>query len=111
MAMRPTTSRIVTLALLSAATAALPACSKKSAEPSGEPLDAIARGGDETVARVRTPDGGSFASTIKATATVIGVDRATRKVKLRMADGSESTVRCGPAVVNFDRIKVNDKVN
>jgi hypothetical protein len=103
--------KLATLALLSAATAALPACSKKSAEPSENPVHTMVKGGDESITRVQSPDGGSIASTIKATATVTAVDPATRRVKLRMSDGSQTTVKCGAEVVNFEQIKVNDKVN
>ena len=110
--MRQITPRLATLALLSAAMAALPACSKKAPpEASGETLGAMASSGDETITREETPDGGSIASTVRASATVTAIDPAKRTVKLRLADGSQTTVKCGPQVVNFGQIKVNDKVN
>ena len=111
--MRQITRKFSTLALLSAAMAVLPACSKKAPPEaaSGKTLGAMAAGGDETITREQTPDGGSIASTIRASATVTAVDPAKRTIKLKLADGSQTTVKCGPQVVNFGQIKVNDKVN
>jgi len=63
----------------------------------------------ETV--VATADGAAIVDTIKASATVTAIDAPKRKVTLRMADGKQATVKCGPDVVNFDQIKVNDRVN
>jgi hypothetical protein len=110
--MRRITPKLVTLALLSTATAALPACSKKAPpDASVETLHEMAKGGDETITREHTPDGGSVARTINASATVTAIDPATRTIKLRLEDGSQTAVKCGPQVRNFSQIKVNDKVN
>jgi hypothetical protein len=43
-------------------------------------------------------------------ATVKGVDAASRKVELATADGQRTTVKCGPDVINFDRIRVGDQL-
>jgi Cu/Ag efflux protein CusF len=48
--------------------------------------------------------------TYKETATVTGIDKATRKVTLVTKDGAKSTVKCGPEVANFAQIEVGDQV-
>jgi len=51
------------------------------------------------------------AQTVKATATVEKVDKATRTVTLKMPNGSTRSVVAGDEVRNFDQIKVGDEVN
>ena len=63
----------------------------------------------ETV--VATADGAAVVDTMKASATVTAVDAPKRKVTLRMADGKQTTVKCGPDVANFGQIKVGDRVD
>ena len=107
--MRRITPRLASLAVLSAALSLVPACQKDAKESTtGEALTA---GGERSVAREQTPEGGSIVSTTRATATVTDVDRPNRKVTLRLADGSKTTVRCRPEVRNFNQIAVGDKVN
>jgi len=48
--------------------------------------------------------------TYKATATVTAIDAATRKAKLTLTNGKRITVTCGPDVVNFHQIRINDRV-
>ena len=55
--------------------------------------------------------GAIMVETVKATATVTAIDAATRYVTLKMPDGKDKTLKCGPEVKNFDLIKVGDKVN
>jgi len=52
-----------------------------------------------------------FVDTYKATATVTAIDAATRHVKLTLTNGRRITVKCGPEVVNFHQIHINDRVN
>ena len=54
--------------------------------------------------------GGVRVQTYKETATVTGIDKATRKVMLVTPDGTKSTVKCGPEVANFAQIEVGDQV-
>jgi Cu/Ag efflux protein CusF len=54
--------------------------------------------------------GGTQVRTFKTTATVTAIDPATRKLTLAGRDGSESTFKAGPDVVNFDQIHVGDQV-
>jgi hypothetical protein len=68
-------------------------------------------GGDETAVALETADGVAIVDTIKTSATVTGIDAATRKVTLTLADGKRTTVKCGPAVVNFNQIQINDRLN
>jgi len=52
----------------------------------------------------------TIVDTFKATATVTAIDAATRTVKLTLANGKHATVKCGPGVVNFKQIRINDIV-
>jgi len=47
---------------------------------------------------------------VTVTATVEAIDKQSRFVTLRGADGKEFTVQAGPEVRNFDQLKVGDKV-
>ena len=70
-----------------------------------------------TMAQTTTVTGGAqpgkagVARTVKATATVVSVDKATRDITLKGPQGNEITVTAGPDVKNFDAIKVGDAVN
>lgn len=48
--------------------------------------------------------------TTRATATVAGIDMATRTVSLKRADGSVIDVHAGEEVRNLDKVKVGDTV-
>lgn len=85
------------LSLLSAATLTFTSCSTT--------------GGDETIVALETPDGVAIVDTIKTSATVTGIDATKRKVTLTLADGKRTTVKCGPEVVNFNQIQINDRLN
>ncbi len=67
-------------------------------------------GGTEDVAAIETPDGAIIVDTLTATATVTGIDPATRKVTLVTPGGSKTTYKAGPEVVNFNQIQVGDQV-
>jgi Cu/Ag efflux protein CusF len=54
--------------------------------------------------------GGTMVHTFKTSATVTGIDPATRQITIVGPDGVESTVKAGPEVANFDQIKVGDQV-
>jgi hypothetical protein len=95
--MKPTTLKLATLALLPAAMLTFTSCSTTS--------------GDEEVAVFETSDGVAIVDTIKISATVTSIDATKRKVTLTMADGKRTTVKCGPEVVNFGQIAINDRVN
>ncbi len=69
-----------------------------------------ATGGTEDVAAIETPDGAIIVDTVTATATVTGIDPATRKVTLVTQGGSKTTYKAGAEVVNFDQIQVGDQV-
>jgi len=61
---------------------------------------------------VRVMPGAAVATTtVKATATVVGIDATTRDVTLKRQDGKVVTINASPEVRNFDQIKVGDKVN
>ncbi len=90
-------------ALLSAAMLALTSC---STEPKSE---GKAEGASLTAVQPGVP-GGIMVDTCKETATVTGIDKASREVTLVTPDGAESTVKCGPEVANFAQIEVGDQI-
>jgi translation elongation factor P/translation initiation factor 5A len=97
--MKPITIKPTILALLPAALLASSSC---STEPKyqGVGIEVIQPG----------EAGGVRVKTYKETATVTGIDKATRKVTLVTKDGTKSTVKCGPDVANFAQIEVGDQV-
>lgn len=54
--------------------------------------------------------GGVMVDTYKMNATVTRIDADKRKVTLLTRDGKETTVKCGPEVINFDQIRVGDQL-
>ena len=95
---------LVTSTLLPAAMLALTSCSSTSTPdvPPGERSTIVS-------AQKGVP-GGVTVETFKTTATITGVDAATRQVSLLTADGSRTSFKAGPEVANFDQIHVGDHV-
>lgn len=54
--------------------------------------------------------GGTVSAAATRSATVTRIDKKERWVTLKLADGSIIDVQAGPAVRNFDQIKVGDQV-
>jgi len=54
--------------------------------------------------------GGAIVQTFRLTATVIGINKASRKLSLLSEDGIKQTVSVGPDAVNFGQIQVGDTV-
>jgi Cu/Ag efflux protein CusF len=97
--MKPITLKLTVLVLLPAALLAFSSC---STEPKGERASfAVVQKGEP---------GGVRVETYKETATVTGIDKASRKVTLVTPDGTKSSVKCGPEVANFAQIEVGDQV-
>jgi hypothetical protein len=57
------------------------------------------------------PGKAAVAQTIKITATITAIDKATRDVTLKGPQGNEVTITAGPLVKNFDAMKVGDQVD
>ena len=57
------------------------------------------------------PGKAGVAQTVKITATITAIDKATRDVTLKGPQGNEVTVTAGPDVKNFDQMNVGDQVN
>jgi len=57
------------------------------------------------------PGKAGVAETLKMTATITAIDKATRDITLKGPQGREVTVTAGPEVKNFDQMKVGDQVN
>ena len=52
-----------------------------------------------------------MADTVKVSATITAIDKATRDVTLKGQQGNLMTVTAGPEVKNFDKLKVGDQVD
>ena len=87
------------IALAPIATLGLSSCSSTS-EGEGATLVAAEKG----------VPGGVMVETYQTTATVTGIDAATRKVTLVGQDGKKTEFKAGPEVVNFNQIQVGDQV-
>jgi hypothetical protein len=90
-------SKLTPLALVSAALLAFTSCST-APEGTGE------------AAVLETPDGAAVIETVTVTATVTGIDAATRKVTFVTPQGHHSTFKAGPEVINFDQIHIGDQI-
>lgn len=66
--------------------------------------------GELTTTVKQSPTGTTVVDTFKSTATVTAINSSTRKINVTYANGKRSTVKCGPEIVNFNRIHINDKV-
>ena len=97
--MKTITLKSTALALLPVAMLTLASC---SSTPKGETTTS-------TNYQSGVP-GGVMVTTYKKTATVTGIDKATRKVTLVDKDGTQTTVKAGPEVANFDQIEIGDQV-
>ena len=57
------------------------------------------------------PGMAGVAQTVKITATITAIDKATRDVTLKGPQGNELTITAGPEIKNFDKLKVGDQVD
>ena len=57
------------------------------------------------------PGKAGVAQTVKLTATITAIDKATRDVTLKGPQGNEMTVTVGPDVKNFANMRVGDQVD
>lgn len=95
-------TNILTLAALALMPVALLTFTSCSSTPEGQ--------GTTAVAVEHGVPGGTIVETYKITATVTAVDAASRKVTLVTPDGTKTTFKAGPEVVNFGQIQVGDQV-
>ena len=72
-------------------------------------LPAFAQTGSAMVGTA--PGKAAAMETVKLTATITAIDKATRDVTLKGPQGNEMVVTAGPEVKNFDQLKVGDQVN
>jgi len=56
------------------------------------------------------PGKAGVADTVKMTATITAIDKATRDITLKGPQGKEVVLTAGPDVKNFDQLKVGDQV-
>jgi len=66
--------------------------------------------GTVEITAVSTPEGAIIVETTTLTATVKAINPAKRKLTLVYSNGSKSTYKAGPEVVNFDQIQVGDQI-
>src|SRR5687768_12050692 len=57
-----------------------------------------------------TGDGRSVTNTVSGTAVITAIDKPTRSLTLRSANGDEETVTVDSAVVRFDQLNVGDTI-
>ena len=57
------------------------------------------------------PGMAGVAQTVKITATITAIDKASRDVTLKGPQGNQLTVTAGPEIKNFDKLKVGDQVD
>jgi len=93
----------MTMALLPAALFTLTSCSSTSTPP--PPVGSAVR------IYTKGVPGGVVVQTVKMAATVTAIDQAKRKATLLASDGKKFTVTAGPEAVNFDQVRVGDRVN
>jgi hypothetical protein len=62
------------------------------------------------VVTATSPGKGTIASVVEARAKVVGIDKATRTVDLRRANGEVVSIVAGDEVKNFNQIKLGDDV-
>jgi hypothetical protein len=101
--MNTRTLSLTALALFPAAVLTFTSCSSTPSTPAVETTSA-------TAFQQGVP-GGVVVETHRMTAKVTSIDTAKRKVTLTTADGEKTTVKCGPEVINFDQIRVGDRLN
>jgi hypothetical protein len=101
--LKGTITRATVLALLPAALLTLTSCSSTPQPP--PPV------GSAYITYKKDQAGGVLVQTVKITATVTAIDEAERKMTLQGADAKKFTVQVGPAAVNFDQVRVGDRVN
>lgn len=95
--------RVVVMAgILLAVAVWVTSCSSDSTGPSGEVTTAGAY--------VQGVPGGTIVNTYHITAKVTAINAAHRKVTVLRPDGTKATFKAGPDVINFDQIRVGDRV-
>jgi hypothetical protein len=94
--MKPNLLTVSALALIPATILALTSCSSYK--------------GTERSTDIETADGAIIVDTFTTTATVNGLDRAKREIRLVTPDGRRTSYKAGPEVVNFDRLQIGDHV-
>jgi len=66
--------------------------------------------GTVEITAVSTPEGAIIVETTTLTAIVKAINVDKRKLTLLYSNGSKSTYKAGPEVVNFDQIQVGDQI-
>ena len=96
-----------TVGLVACAIATLVLTSCSSTSPAAKPFGETTRA---TIYEEGVP-GGVIIETTRINATVVAIDTTNRAVTLAVPDGRQKVIGCGPEVVNFNQIRVGDRVN
>lgn len=75
------------------------------------PIEGLLQG--ESTGGIAVADGvpgGAVVQVYELTATVIAINKASRRLTLMSPDGIKQTVKVGPEAVNFDQIRVGDQL-
>jgi len=73
-------------------------------------LATVAGAATPSAAPAAAQSGEAVIASTTVTATVTKIDQKTREVTVKTEDGKESSFVAGPAVVNFDQMKVGDVI-
>src|SRR5262245_14255524 len=102
--MRATMTKSMRSVAMAVSMAALAACASKTTPPAASTAQA------PSPAPTPVTSGTISEGTVRAEATVESIDQKTRKVTLRRADGSKTTIKAGPEVKRLNEIKKGDVV-
>ncbi len=104
--MKTNTSKLVVLSLVPAAVLVCTSCSSTDSAAEGGTAATASR---ETSTQKGVP-GGVVIDTYQITAKVAEVDHAKRTYTLETPDGRKTPYKAGPEVINFDQVRVGDRV-
>jgi len=103
--MKTNTSKLIVLSLVPVAVLVCTSCSTDSSGEGGTAATASREASTQ-----RGVPGGTVIDTYQITAKVAEVDHAKRTYTLETADGRRTPYKAGPEVINFDQVRVGDRV-
>jgi hypothetical protein len=103
--MKTNTSKLIVLSLVPVAVLVCTSCSTDSSGEGGTAATATREASTQ-----RGVPGGVVIDTYQITAKVAEVDHAKRTYTLETPDGRRAQYKAGPEVINFDQVRVGDRV-
>ena len=101
--MKTKTLKLMTMALLPAALLIFASCSSPTKPPP--------QVGSARIDYTKGRPGGVIVQTFKATVTVTALDPVKRTATFLGSAGNKYSVKVGPEAVNFDQVRVGDRIN